>query len=135
LEDFWFQCPACAGTFLLDYGAEPEEESKTWNDAIPNLRRDCEPHRALWISLFGTSSLVLGSMALLLCGVPALAGIPLGIAAWLMGNHDLKQMRQGLMDPEGFFKTQRGRESGILGVVLGGAFLAGYTLFFLLFLF
>jgi hypothetical protein len=96
-----------------------------------NLRRDCEPDRALWIVVLGNSSAVLGSLALVFCGLPGLLGLPLGIAAWLMGNHDLKRMRQGLMDPRGLAKTQLGRECGIVGALLSGVFLVAYTLFFL----
>jgi hypothetical protein len=107
------------------------EEEGGWRGLETNLRRDCEPHRAMWIVLLGNSSLVLASMAMLLFGVPGLVGLPLGIIAWSMGNHDLEHMRRGLMDPQGFINTRRGRESGILGAFLSATFLAGYGLLFL----
>jgi hypothetical protein len=143
------QCPACAGTFVPQQlpfrvptaaeGADVEghgedqegEEEGGWHGSFSNLRRDCEPHRAMWIALLANCSLVLGSMAVILCGMPGLLGLPLGVVAWLMGNHDLEQMRQGRMDPRGLLKTQRGRESGIAGVVLSAVSLAFYTLFIL----
>jgi hypothetical protein len=158
-EEFWVQCPACAKTFvpgqlppseantqepaLAADGpkamsaypalvADPgDEEEGIWRESFVNPRRDCEPHRGLLISVLGNASLIMGSMAMILCGVPGLLGLPLGVAAWLMGNHDLKLMHRGLMDPDGFRKTRDGRESGILGVMLSAVFLAGYALFLL----
>ena len=60
------------------------------------------PHRGVVI-------LVLGILSLLLCFV-------FGIAAWMMGNADLKQMDAGLMDPEGRGLTQAGKLCGIIGL-------------------
>ncbi|MBM3831424.1 MAG: DUF4190 domain-containing protein [Verrucomicrobia bacterium] len=75
------------------------------------------PHR-------GTLILVLGILGLFVCA-------PLGIAAWIMGNGDLKQMDGGIMDPSGRSSTNAGRICGIittvfilLGVVIGIALLA-----------
>jgi hypothetical protein len=76
-----------------------------------------KPHR-------GTTILVLGILGLVICG-------PLGIAAWIMGNGDLKEMDAGTMDPSGRGNTNAGRICGmiatilmILGAVLAVAFLA-----------
>lgn len=63
-----------------------------------------KPHRATLI-------LVLGILSLVLCA-------PLGIAAWIMGNTDLKQMDAGTMDPGGRSNTSAGRICGIIGTVL-----------------
>ncbi len=63
-----------------------------------------KPHR-------GTLVLVLGILGLLLCQ-------PVGIAAWVMGNADLKQIAAGTMDPEGKSLTQVGKILGIIAVVL-----------------
>src|SRR5262249_14954782 len=63
-------------------------------------RRDYEPHR-------GTLILVLGILGLVVFH-------PLGIVAWIMGNHDLKAMRAGRMDPEGQSQTQTGKVLGIV---------------------
>lgn len=46
-----------------------------------------KPHRGVLI-------LVLGILGLVICQ-------PVGIAAWLMGSNDLKEMDSGAMDPEG----------------------------------
>ncbi|OHE77902.1 MAG: hypothetical protein A2107_05480 [Verrucomicrobia bacterium GWF2_62_7] len=63
-----------------------------------------KPHRATLI-------LVLGILSLVLCA-------PLGIAAWIMGNADLKEMDAGTMDPVGRSNTSAGRICGIIGTVL-----------------
>jgi len=55
----------------------------------------------------GTVILVLGILSLILLW-------PLGIAAWVMGNRDLADMRAGRMDPSGRQETNVGR---ILGMI------------------
>jgi hypothetical protein len=63
-----------------------------------------KPHR-------GTLILVLGILGIVLCG-------PLGIAAWIMGNGDLKEINAGAMDPSGRSNTNAGRICGIIGTIL-----------------
>jgi hypothetical protein len=63
-----------------------------------------KPHR-------GTLILVLGILSLVLCA-------PLGIAAWIMGNGDLKQIDAGTMDPSGRSTTNAGRICGMIGTIL-----------------
>lgn len=63
-----------------------------------------KPHR-------GTLILILGILSLIICQ-------PVGIAAWIMGNADLKQIAAGTMDPEGKSLTQIGKILGIIAVVL-----------------
>lgn len=63
-----------------------------------------KPHRATLI-------LVLGILSIVCCG-------PLGIAAWIMGNTDLKEMAAGTMDPAGRDMTNAGKICGIIGTVL-----------------
>jgi hypothetical protein len=63
-----------------------------------------KPHR-------GTLILVLGILGLIVCA-------PLGIAAWLMGNGDLKLMDSGQMDATGRSLTSAGRICGIIATVL-----------------
>jgi hypothetical protein len=63
-----------------------------------------KPHR-------GTLILVLGILGLVVCA-------PLGIAAWIMGSGDLKQMDAGTMDPSGRGNTQAGKICGIIGTIL-----------------
>lgn len=42
---------------------------------------------------------------------------PFGIAAWVMGSGDLKQMDAGTMDPSGRSLTSAGRICGIIETV------------------
>jgi hypothetical protein len=62
------------------------------------------PHR-------GTMILVFGIIGIVLC-------FPLGIAAWVMGNNDLKAMARGEMDPAGQGTTQAGKVCGMISVGL-----------------
>lgn len=63
-----------------------------------------KPHR-------GTLILVLGILSLVVCA-------PLGIAAWIMGNGDLKEIDAGAMDPTGRSLTNAGRICGMIGTIL-----------------
>ena len=63
-----------------------------------------KPHRA------GTV-LALGIIGLFVCG-------PLCIAAWLMGDSDIREMDAGIMDKSGRSTTSTGRSLGILGAIL-----------------
>jgi hypothetical protein len=63
-----------------------------------------KPHR-------GTLILVLGILSLVVCG-------PVGIAAWIMGNSDLKAIDSGSMDPDGRGSTNAGRICGMIGTIL-----------------
>jgi hypothetical protein len=62
----------------------------------------------------------MGILGLVLTVFPAvpLAGLVLGIIAWVMGSADLAEMRAGRMDPEGQSQTSAGRVCGIIAVVL-----------------
>jgi len=70
----------------------------------PPPRPDYRPHR-------GPLILVLGILSLMMCGL-------LGIAAWIMGNNDLQEIRAGRMDPEGEGLTNAGRIMGMIGLLL-----------------
>ena len=63
-----------------------------------------KPHR-------GTLILVLGILGLVICQ-------PIGIAAWIMGSGDLKQIDAGQMDPTGRGLTNAGRICGIIATIL-----------------
>ncbi|NOS70755.1 MAG: DUF4190 domain-containing protein [Verrucomicrobia bacterium] len=63
-----------------------------------------KPHR-------GTLILVLGILGLVICG-------PRGIAAWIMGNADLKEMDSGAMDPSGRSTTNAGKICGMIATIL-----------------
>ena len=77
-----------------------------------------KPHR-------GTLILVLGILGLVVCG-------PLGIAAWIMGNTDLREIDAGTMDPEGRGTTQAGRICGMIACALMALGLVIGVIFFLL---
>ena len=59
----------------------------------------------------GVMILVFGILGLVLC-------FPFGIAAWIMGNTDLRAIRAGQMDPSGEGLVQGGRICGIIATVL-----------------
>ncbi len=61
----------------------------------------------------GTLILIFGILGLVICA-------PLGIAAWIMGNGDLKQMDSGAMDPSGRSLTNAGRICGMIATILLG---------------
>lgn len=63
-----------------------------------------KPHR-------GTLILVLGILGLVICQ-------PIGIAVWVMGSGDLKQIDAGQMDPSGRGLTSAGRICGIVATIL-----------------
>jgi hypothetical protein len=75
-----------------------------------------KPHRATLI-------LILGILGLVVCG-------PCGIAAWIMGNNDLKEMDAGTMDPSGRGQTQAGKICGIIACVF---MIIGVIFFFVAF--
>jgi hypothetical protein len=62
-----------------------------------------KPHRGAVILAFGILGLVVCQL--------------FGVAAWVMGDNDIKEMRRGYMDPSGRDLTQTGR---ILGMVATG---------------
>ena len=66
--------------------------------------QDFQPHRGSMILTFG------------IIGVACC--FPFGIAAWILGNADLKQMEAGIMDPTGQGLTKGGKICGIISVVL-----------------
>jgi len=63
-----------------------------------------KPHRSTLILVFGILGLVV-------CA-------PFGIAAWIMGSNDLKEMDAGTMDPTGRSNTQAGKICGIIATIL-----------------
>lgn len=103
------RCPCC--------GEAVDPEERPWERG-PWVRRDCEPHR-------GTVILALGVLSLVLMGMFPPLGLPLGIAAWAMGEKDLELIRRQAMDPAGLSNTQAGRTCGIIGTVLNGLFTLG----------
>ena len=77
-----------------------------------------KPHRGVLILVFG----ILG---IIVC-------FPFGIAAWIMGNGDLNEIRSGQMDPEGEGMTQAGRICGMIATILAALGLViGFFIFVL----
>jgi hypothetical protein len=117
---------------------EPPPSRRPWDDAPfpprrpsrydddyddygrPPLRRDQVPHRSSLILTLGIVSIIAGSLGFCCYGLPAAIALPTGLCAWLMGQGDLRQMDQGLMDSDGRSNTHGGVVCGIIGTVLGG---------------
>src|SRR5262245_26965826 len=93
--------------------ADEEEEE----DRPRRRRRDEDdldedrPRRRRYKEHRGTLILVMGILGLLVCG-------PLGIAAWVMGNGDMREIRAGRMDPEGEGTTNVGRILGMVSTIM-----------------
>jgi hypothetical protein len=80
-------------------------EVTRWDDEPEVVERGIpiQPHRAGTISLLGVVGMIFPI---------------LGIAAWVMGSHDLDLMRQGRMDQSGKAETRFGVTLGILSTIL-----------------
>jgi hypothetical protein len=131
-------CPACKITFeVLDRGTTGEVEIQALEAVAPGddeledgeerpwegreqrrVRRDCEPHRGGTVLILGVVGLGLSLM-----GWPGVAGLPIGITAWVMAQGDLRKIRAGEMDPGGHSLTRAGRICGIIGTVWSSCFL------------
>jgi hypothetical protein len=84
----------------------------------PIARRDCAPHRGNTVLVLGIVSLTCIMLSLGIPVIPSLVGAPLGIAAWWMGQVDLRRMKAQAMDPSGKGVTQAGWICGIVGSIL-----------------
>ncbi len=84
----------------------PFSSPRDVGDFRPQRERYQKPHR-------GGQILTLGILGILCCGF-------LAIAAWAMGNGDLKEMAAGRMDRSGEGMTKAGMVLGIIGCVLLG---------------
>jgi predicted Zn finger-like uncharacterized protein len=121
-------CPACGQSIPIEatrcrHCGEPVAPKPSAQSTIPDrrdpplIRRDSEPHRGTLILVLGILSIVLGTTWFL-----SLVSFPMGIAAWMMGQGDLRKMRMGNMDPQGEGMTQAGWICGIIGTVISGLF-------------
>jgi predicted Zn finger-like uncharacterized protein len=127
------KCPTCNNTFMArdnmnappppppSRRAEPEEPPPSYrrtprsrDDDDDDYDRDSrrrsrrshlEPHRGSTIQLLGILSFFI-------------AGFILGPMAWIMGNNDLRAMREGRMDPSGESETNTGRICGMISTFL-----------------
>ena len=71
----------------------------------------------------GVMILVFGILGLVMCGA-------FGVAAWMMGKNDMREIEAGRMDPEGKSLTNVGYILGIVGSILfclQVVFLVGYV--------
>ncbi|MBI1189790.1 MAG: DUF4190 domain-containing protein [Tepidisphaera sp.] len=78
----------------------------------PNVTRDPSPYSNLRPHR-GTLILVFGILGLVMC-------FAFGVAAWIMGSSDLREMNAGSMDPSGREMTNAGKILGIISVCLQG---------------
>jgi hypothetical protein len=112
-------CPRCGddirrGAVACPYcGYDLEEQADGYTRLEP-VRRDAEPHRGRAIQALGIGSLVCAAFYFFPIG------LPLGIAAWVMGRRDLKKMDAGVMEPNGRRKTRDGWLCGVIGTILNG---------------
>jgi predicted Zn finger-like uncharacterized protein len=115
-------CPRCEedvrrGAVVCPYcGLDLEEQGDGHTRRMP-VRHDAEPHRGGVIQGLGIASLIAGVFYIFFW-----IGLPLGLAAWIMGGRDLRKMEDGTMDPNGRKKTRDGRLCGIVGTILNCVF-------------
>ena len=88
----------------------------------PRRRRYLTPHRGGMILAFGILAIV------------GVASIIFGPMAWVMGNADLRAMREGTMDPSGEGQTNTGRILGMISVIMIVVSLVIGCLFFTFFM-
>ncbi len=94
----------------------PPAQPQTPSPTQPML---VKPHR-------GPAVLVLGIVGIVVCFV-------CGIIAWIMGSGDLKEMDQGVRDPEGRGLTKAGMICGIVGTALAALGLVWWLIAVLVF--
>jgi hypothetical protein len=127
-DDDWRRCPHCGEEVRERWSrcracGEDLDETRAFEDDPRfrrRARRDWEPHRSGLVLALGILSTV--TIVAYPCAV---IGLPLGIAAWAMGQADLKKMRQNVMDPEGRGSTQAGWVCGIIGTVITSLYALG----------
>jgi hypothetical protein len=150
------RCSACATVFVAGVKAEPPsasagetaaqppekperrpavedaddrprryEDDDDSDDQVRRPRRDALPHR-------GNTILTLGISALACIGLCPFLTPVLGIIAWVMGSHDLREIRAGNLDPNGESSTQAGKICGIVAVGLSVLGCVAYICFMVL---
>ena len=103
------------------FSRSDRDDDDDYDDDRPRRRRrraNYDPHRGIMILVFGILSWAV-------CPV-------FGLVAWILGHHDLKEMRAGRMDPEGESLTNIGRILGLIHVILASVAIALYCGFFIL---
>jgi hypothetical protein len=84
----------------------PRRRSRYGDDDDRPRRRRLAPHRGGMILAFGILAIV------------GVGSVVFGPMAWMMGNADLRAMREGYMDPSGEGQTNTGRVLGMISVIL-----------------
>ncbi len=107
----------------------PLIDERRHDEDVPDIRqrpprRDAEPDRGAVVLSLGIISL---AAMVVWCAAPLWA--ILGLAAWIMGQIDLRKMKSGLMDDRGHGMTQAGWICGIIGTVLNGLVMLGCGLY------
>lgn len=105
---------------------QDEMDERPW-EAPAGIRRDWEPHRGTLVMTLGIVSVCVAG-----CGMLAVIGLPMAIAAWVMGRRDLKKMEANIMDPRGEGFTRAGWILGIVGTIIDtlyGLVCLGYIAF------
>jgi hypothetical protein len=93
-----------------------EEVFEPW-ELVGKSRRDCLPHRARLLRLMAYVSCLAGGLSIV-CLVPALLGLPLGLLARAMARRDLDLICGGDMDHRGYHETEKARADSHAGVLL-----------------
>jgi hypothetical protein len=108
-----------------DEDDEPQSRKRKKKKKRRRGGRDLQPHRGQLIMILGIASIP----AFFIGG--GITGLGLGIAAWVMGSMDLREMEEGRMDPSGESETNTGRLCGMITTIVGGALaVLGLVFFF-----
>jgi hypothetical protein len=98
--------------FQADLLAEEKRKNDLLQSSIIERQRAQTPIQPVVLKSHRAGTiLALGIIGLLVCG-------PLCIAAWLMGDNDIREMDASIMDNSGRATTATGRTLGIIGTIL-----------------
>jgi hypothetical protein len=135
------RCASCSLVFDANPQAPPPELPRSANDLdgeqhdqadddYPfdtdderlHRRRDLVPHRGGLILTLGIGSIVGAvlemGVGICCCSLPIIS-IPLGAVSWILGHGDLRQLDNGIMDPDGRSSTKAGYVCGMVGCGMG----------------
>ncbi len=86
---------------------DDDEDDRDRERSRRPVRKSYAPHKGEMILIFGLLSLFLPAFSVIF-----------GLIAWFMGSADLREIREGRMDPAGEGLTQTGRILGLVSVIL-----------------
>jgi hypothetical protein len=81
------------------------------------VRRHYEPHRGPFLHFLGAASVLGGFVSLCICAA-TLVALPVGVTVWVLAARDLREMKAGRMDPQGWGNTFAARQFAVGAVVL-----------------